>query len=45
MMFENRTASELAQLGETRTPSITDLFVARMQPPGAWVSPAAEVAA
>ena len=31
MTFENRSASELAALGETRTPSLADLFVAKMQ--------------
>lgn len=45
MMFENRDVAELATLGETRTPSITDLFVAKMQPPGAWNAPQAGVAA
>ncbi|MEY4357172.1 MAG: hypothetical protein RL469_498 [Pseudomonadota bacterium] len=31
MTFENRRADELATFGETRTPSIADLFVAKMQ--------------
>ncbi len=31
MFFEGRTPGELAPLGDTRTPSIADLFVARMQ--------------
>jgi ABC-2 type transport system ATP-binding protein len=31
MMFEGRSAAELAALGELRTPSIADLFVAKMQ--------------
>jgi ABC-2 type transport system ATP-binding protein len=31
MLFEGRTESELAPLGEVRTPSIADLFVAKMQ--------------
>lgn len=31
MTFENRRADELANFGETRTPSIADLFVAKMQ--------------
>ena len=31
MFFEGRTAAELAPLGELRTPSIADLFVAKMQ--------------
>jgi len=31
LTFEGRSASELAAYGETRTPSIADLFVAKMQ--------------
>jgi ABC-2 type transport system ATP-binding protein len=31
MFYEGRSAAELAGLGEVRTPSIADLFVARMQ--------------
>ena len=31
MFFEGRSASELESLGEIRTPSIADLFVAKMQ--------------
>jgi ABC-2 type transport system ATP-binding protein len=31
MIFDGRAASELASLGEIRTPSIADLFVAKMQ--------------
>jgi ABC-2 type transport system ATP-binding protein len=31
MFFEGRSAAELAALGELRTPSIADLFVAKMQ--------------
>jgi ABC-2 type transport system ATP-binding protein len=31
MFFEGRSASELASFGEVRTPSIADLFVAKMQ--------------
>ncbi len=31
MFFEGRAASDLAALGEVRTPSIADLFVAKMQ--------------
>jgi ABC-2 type transport system ATP-binding protein len=31
MFFEGRSPAELAPLGDTRTPSIADLFVARMQ--------------
>ena len=32
MFFEGRPTSELAPLGDIRTPSIADLFVAKMQP-------------
>ena len=35
MFFEGRASSELAPLGDTRTPSIADLFVAKMQAPEA----------
>ncbi|MGH8149872.1 MAG: ABC transporter ATP-binding protein [Steroidobacteraceae bacterium] len=31
LFFEDRPASELARLGEVRTPTIADLFVAKMQ--------------
>jgi ABC-2 type transport system ATP-binding protein len=31
MFFEGRTAAELGAFGELRTPSIADLFVAKMQ--------------
>jgi ABC-2 type transport system ATP-binding protein len=31
MFFENRSAAELGSFGELRTPSIADLFVAKMQ--------------
>jgi ABC-2 type transport system ATP-binding protein len=31
MIFEGRTSAELAPLGELRTPSIADLFVAKME--------------
>ncbi|MBV8782947.1 MAG: ABC transporter ATP-binding protein [Gammaproteobacteria bacterium] len=31
LLFEGRSAAELAPLGELRTPSIADLFVAKMQ--------------
>ena len=31
MFFENRTAAELSPMGELRTPSVADLFVAKMQ--------------
>jgi hypothetical protein len=30
MLFDGRQAAELASLGETRTPSVADLFVALM---------------
>jgi ABC-2 type transport system ATP-binding protein len=33
MIFDGRTSAELAPLGELRTPSIADLFVARMEAP------------
>jgi len=35
MYFEGRTAAELGAFGELRTPSIADLFVAKMQGTGA----------
>jgi ABC-2 type transport system ATP-binding protein len=31
MFFEGRNPNELVSLGEVRTPSIADLFVAKMQ--------------
>ena len=31
MFYEGRTPAELGGLGEVRTPSIADLFVAKMQ--------------
>jgi hypothetical protein len=34
MLYDGRAQSELASLGETRAPSVTDLFVAMMQPAG-----------
>jgi ABC-2 type transport system ATP-binding protein len=34
MLFEGRSAAELGALGELRTPSIADLFVAKMQETG-----------
>jgi ABC-2 type transport system ATP-binding protein len=34
MFFENRPAAELRPLGELRTPSVADLFVAKMQRAG-----------
>ena len=35
MLYDGRSTAELAPLGETRTPSVADLFVAMMQPSGA----------
>jgi ABC-2 type transport system ATP-binding protein len=35
MLYDGRKQAELAPLGETRVPSVTDLFVAMMQPAGA----------
>ena len=35
MLYDGRKQAELAPLGETRAPSVTDLFVAMMQPAGA----------
>ncbi len=35
MLFDGRSQQELAALGETRAPSVADLFVALMQPVGA----------
>jgi len=35
MLYDGRKEAELAALGETRAPSVTDLFVAMMQPAGA----------
>jgi ABC-2 type transport system ATP-binding protein len=34
MLFRDRKEEELAKLGETRVPSVADLFVAMMSPPG-----------
>jgi ABC-2 type transport system ATP-binding protein len=34
MLYDGRKQEELAPLGETRAPSVTDLFVAMMQPAG-----------
>jgi ABC-2 type transport system ATP-binding protein len=44
MLFDGRNADELAALGETRAPSVADLFVAMMQPVGAAPSPSKEAA-
>jgi ABC-2 type transport system ATP-binding protein len=38
MLYDGRKEAELAPLGETRAPSVTDLFVALMQPAGAAAS-------
>ena len=38
MFYDGRSQAELAPLGETRAPSVTDLFVAMMQPAGAAAS-------
>jgi hypothetical protein len=32
MLFEGKSPAELSALGETRAPSVADLFVAKMQP-------------
>jgi ABC-2 type transport system ATP-binding protein len=39
MLFDGRDQQELAALGETRAPSVADLFVAMMQPVGTAQSP------
>ncbi len=39
MLFDGRNADELAALGETRAPSVADLFVAMMQPAGTAQAP------
>jgi len=45
MLFDGRNVAELSALGETRAPSVADLFVAMMQPVGtAAVSPSKEAA-
>jgi ABC-2 type transport system ATP-binding protein len=41
MLFDGRKQSDLAPLGEVRAPSVTDLFVAMMQPAGAQSKEAA----
>src|SRR6185437_9128609 len=41
LLYEGRTARELESLGEVRTPSIADLFVAKMQAPDAARAPGA----
>jgi ABC-2 type transport system ATP-binding protein len=44
MLFDGRDPAELGALGETRAPSVADLFVAMMQPVGAAPSPSKEAA-
>jgi ABC-2 type transport system ATP-binding protein len=44
MLFDGRRLDELAPLGETRTPSVADLFVAMMQPVSAPAAPQKEAA-
>jgi ABC-2 type transport system ATP-binding protein len=44
MLFDGRSKDELAALGETRAPSVADLFVAMMQPVSAPAAPAKEAA-
>jgi ABC-2 type transport system ATP-binding protein len=44
MLFDGRSPQELAALGETRAPSVADLFVAMMQPVSAPAAPAKEAA-
>jgi ABC-2 type transport system ATP-binding protein len=44
MLFDGRNADELAALGETRAPSVADLFVAMMQPLHAPASSSKEAA-
>ena len=44
MLFDGRSAAELEALGETRAPSVADLFVAMMQPVSAPNAPSKEAA-
>lgn len=44
MLFDGKDAAMLAQLGETRAPSVADLFVAMMQPISAPAASAKEAA-
>jgi ABC-2 type transport system ATP-binding protein len=44
MLFDGRNAAELEALGETRAPSVADLFVAMMQPVSAPAAPSKEAA-
>ena len=45
MLFDGVKGSELAELGETRAPSVADLFVAMMQPAGTPVAASSKEAA
>jgi ABC-2 type transport system ATP-binding protein len=45
MLFDGVKDDALAPLGETRSPSVTDLFVAMMSPPGAAATASAKEAA
>jgi ABC-2 type transport system ATP-binding protein len=45
MLFEGRSPAELSALGETRAPSVADLFVAKMQPLSAPVAATSKEAA
>jgi ABC-2 type transport system ATP-binding protein len=44
MLFDGRNVAELSALGETRAPSVADLFVAMMQPVSAPASASKEAA-
>jgi len=44
MLFDGRNPAELAALGETRAPSVTDLFVAMMTPAGSAAAARKEAA-
>jgi len=44
MLFDGRARSDLEALGETRAPSVADLFVAMMQPVSAPAAPQKEAA-
>jgi ABC-2 type transport system ATP-binding protein len=44
MLFDGRNRAELEALGEVRTPSVADLFVAMMQPGGAHAASQKEAA-
>jgi hypothetical protein len=45
MLYDGVKETELAGLGETRTPSVADLFVALMSPPGVVATTASKEAA